>query len=473
MRTDCREEQLAFQGLGRRAVVADFSAGRLSTDAGGLLLLREVAERSGLLQRFAACFADHRAPALIEHTVAELVSQRVLALACGYEDLNDHDVLRDDALLAVAAGKADVTGAQRRRARDRGHALAGKSTLNRWERTPAAATAAARYHKIVYDAAAIEDVFVAAFLAAHPTPPAEVVLDLDATDDPVHGRQEGRFFHGYYRAYCYLPLYIFAGDFLLAAKLRTADGDGAAGAVEEVARIVARLRAAWPAVRIIVRGDSGFARDALMTWCEAHAVDYVLGLARNERLEAAITLELALAEIGCAVAQAPVRLYKDFVYRTRASWTRARRVIGKAEHLPGKANPRFVVTSLPAARWAAAPLYAQLYCARGDMENRIKEQQLGLFADRTSTATMRANQLRLWIASVAYVLVHELRRVGLRGTALAQAQVPTIRTRLLKLGGVVRVSVRRIAVALSGVFPLRRLFVQVLTNLQTAYPLRC
>ena len=297
-------------------------------------------------------------------------------------------MLREDALLAVAAGKADVTGAQRRRARDRGHALAGKSTLNRWERTPAAATAAARYHKIVYDAAAIEDVFVAAFLAAHPTPPAEVVLDLDATDDPVHGRQEGGFFHGYYRAYCYLPLYIFAGDFLLAAKLRTADGEGAAGAVEEVARIVARLRAAWPAVRIIVRGDSGSARDALMTWCEAHAVDYVLGLARNERLEAAITLELALAEIGCAVAQAPVRLYKDFVYRTRASWKRARRVIGKAEHLPGKANPRFVVTSLPAARWAAAPLYAQLYCARGDMENRIKEQQLGLFADRTSTATI-------------------------------------------------------------------------------------
>ena len=473
MRTDCREEQLAFQGLGRRVVVADFSAGRLSTDAGGLLLLREVAARSGLLQRFAACFTDHRDPALIEHTVAELASQRVLGLACGYEDLNDHDVLRDDALLAAAAGKTDVTGTQRRRPRDRGPALAGKSTLNRGVRTPAEAPAAARYHKIVYDAAAIEDVFVAAYLAAHPTPPAEVILDLDATDDPVHGRQEGRFFHGYYRAYCYLPLYIFAGDFLLAAKLRPADGDGAAGAVEEVARIVGRLRAAWPTVRIIVRGDSGFARDALMAWCEAHAVDYVLGLARNDRLEAAITLELALAEIGCAVAQAPVRLYKDFVYQTRASWTRARRVIGKAEHLPGKANPRFIVTSLPAARWAAAPLYEQLYCARGDMENRIKEQQLGLFADRTSTATMRANQLRLWIASVAYVLVHELRRVGLRRTALAQAQVTTIRTRLFKLGGVVRVSVRRIAVALSGVFPLRRLFIQVLTNLQTAYPLRC
>jgi hypothetical protein len=454
-------------------VVADFSAGRLSSEAGGLLLLREVAERSGLLREFAACFTDHRDPRLIEHTVPELVSQRVLALACGYEDLNDHDVLRDDAVLALAAGKADVTGAARPRARDRGHALAGKSTLNRWERTPADATAGARYHKIVYDAAAIEGVFVAAFLAAHATPPAEVVLDLDATDDPVHGHQEGRFFHGYYRAYCYLPLYIFAGDFLLAATLRRADRDGAAGAVEEVARIVGQLRAQWPAVRIIVRGDAGFARDALMTWCEAHAVDYVLGLARNDRLEAAVTLELALAEIGCAVTQAPVRLYKDFGYRTRTSWTRARRVVGKAEHLPGKANPRFVVTSLGPEAWAPAALYAQLYCARGDMENRIKEQQLGLFADRTSTATMRANQLRLWIASVAYVLVHELRRVGLRGTALARAQVTTIRTRLLKLGGIVRLSVRRIVVVLSGVFPLHALYRQALANLQRDYPLRC
>ena len=473
MRTDCTEEQLAFQGLGRRAVVADFSAGRVSSEAGGLLLLREVAARTGVLRQFAACFTDHRAPTLIEHTVEELVSQRVLALACGYEDLNDHDMLRDDALLAAAAGKTDVTGTRRRRAQDRGHALAGKSTLNRWERTPADATAAARYHKIVYDAAAIERVFVDAFLAAHPTPPAEVVLDLDATDDPLHGQQEGRFFHGYYRSYCYLPLYIFAGEFLLAAQLRRADGDGAAGAVETVARLTAALRAQWPGVRIIVRADSGFARDALMAWCEAHAVDYVLGLARNDRLEAAITLELALAEIGCAVTRAPVRLYKDFPYRTRTSWTRARRVIGKAEHLPGKANPRFVVTSLTAAQWPAAPLYETLYCARGDMENRIKEQQLGLFADRTSTATMRANQLRLWIASVAYVLLHELRRVGLRGTALARAQVTTIRLKLLKVGGLVRVSVRRIAVALSGVFPLRRLYVQVLRNLQAGYPLRC
>jgi hypothetical protein len=397
----------------------------------------------------------------------------VLALACGYEDLNDHDVLRDDALLAVAAGKRDATGATRKRARDHGHALAGKSTLNRLEGTPATATATARYKKIVYDGTAIEAWFVEAFLAAHATPPAEIVLDLDATDDPLHGKQEGRFFHGYYRAYCYLPLYIFAGDFLLAAKLRRADGDGAAGAVEEIARMVAQLRGRWPGVRIVVRGDSGFARDALLTWCEAHDVDYVLGLARNARLEAAVSLDLALAEIGCAVTRAPVRLYRELEYRTHDSWTRARRVVAKAEYLPGKANPRFVVTSLPRARWAAAALYEDLYCARGDMENRIKEQQLGLFADRTSTATMRANQLRLWFSSVAYVLVETLRRVGLAGTALARAQVGTIRTRLLKLGALVTVSVRRVVIALSSVFPLQPLFAQALANLQRMDPLRC
>jgi hypothetical protein len=471
--TECREAQLVFQGLGRRTVVADFSAGRLSSDAGGLLLLREVAERSGLLRRFARCFRDHRAPELIEHTVAELLAQRVLAQACGYEDLNDHDVLRDDALLAVAAGKTDPTGAQRRRARDRGHGGAGKSTLNRLEGTPADATATARYKKIVYDGAAIERLFVDAFLDAHPTPPPEIVLDLDATDDPLHGQQEGRFFHGYYRSYCYLPLYIFAGDFLLCAKLRTADGDGAAGAVEEVARIVGQLRARWPAVPIVVRADSGFAREALMAWCEAHGVDFVLGLARNARLEAALTAELAEARAAAEATGAPARVYKDFVYQTRTTWSRSRRVVGKAEQLPGKANPRFIVTSFAPARWAPAALYEDVYCARGDMENRIKEQQLGLFADRTSTATMRSNQLRLWIASVAYVLVHELRRVGLQGTELARAQVGTIRTRLLKVGGLIRLSVRRVAIALSSVFPLQRLFAAALANVQRAYPLRC
>ncbi len=472
VQTDCKAAQCEFQGLGRRQVVARFDGGRLTSDA-GVLLLREVAERTGLLRQFAACFTDHRAPALIEHTVAELVSQRVMALACGYEDLNDHDVLRDDALLAVAAGKTDATGAMRRRARDRGHALAGKSTLNRLERTRGDATAATRYAKIVYDAAAIEGFFVAAFLAAHATPPAEIVLDLDATDDPLHGNQEGRFFHGYYRAYCYLPLYIFCGDFLLGAKLRRADGDGAAGAVEEVARIVAQIRAQWPQVRIVVRGDSGFAREELMVWCEAQAVDYVLGVARNARLERAVADELAQARAQHAATGVPARVYKDFTYQTRTTWVRARRVVGKAEYLPGKANPRFVVTSLPAEHWAPAALYEQLYCARGDMENRIKEQQLGLFADRTSTATMRGNQLRLWVSSVAYVLVETVRRVGLAGTELARAQVGTIRTRLFKLAGLVRVSVRRVTLALSSVFPLQRLFAHALANLQRAFPLRC
>ncbi len=357
-------------------------------------------------------------------------------------------------------------------ARDRGHALAGKSTLNRLERTPAGAGAADRYKKIVYDGAAIEALLVDAFIQAHPRAPAEIVLDLDATDDPLHGHQEGRFFHGYYGCYCYLPLYIFCGDFLLCAKLRTAAHDGAAGAMEEVARIVAQLRASWPQVRITVRGDSGFVREELMSWCEQHGVDFILGLARNSRLEAVISSELAEAEAQCRARGKPVRIFKDFTYQTLKSWSRSRRVVGKAEHLPGKSNPRFVVTSYPIARMAAAPLYEKLYGARGDMENRIKEQQLGLFADRTSTATMRAHQLRLWFAAVAYVLVNELRHTGLRDTDLGRAQGSTIRCRLLKIGARVTVSVRRIVAALSSAFPLQPLFAHVLANLQHAYPLR-
>jgi Transposase DDE domain group 1 len=447
-------------------VVADFDGGRISSD-GGLLLLREVAQRSGLLERFARCFSDYRDPRLIEHQVGELVAQRVLALAQGYEDLNDHDALRDDPLLALAAGKRDLTGAQRVRVRDRGHALAGKSTLNRLERTPAKLKPQERYTKIVYDAAAIEALFIEDFIRAHPRPPKELILDLDATDDPLHGQQEGRFFHGYYGCYCYLPLYIFCGDYLLCAKLRKSDHDGAAGALAEVERIVGQLRAAWPEVSITVRADSGFAREELMKWCEEHQVDYVFGLARNARLEAEVGGELAAAEAQSRASGKPVRVFKDFTYQTRESWSRARRVVGKAEYLTDKANPRFVVTSYATERMAAAPLYEELYCARGDMENRIKEQQLGLFADRTSSATMRANQLRLWFAAVAYVLVNHLRHTGLRDTELARAQVSTIRCRLLKLGARVTVSVRRIVASLSSAFPLQTLFAHVLANLQT------
>jgi hypothetical protein len=469
VQTECKERQLEFQGFGRRQVVADFDGGRISSD-GGLLLLREVAGSSGLLERFGRCFTDYRDSRYIEHTVAELVSQRVLALAQGYEDLNDHDALRDDTLLALAVGKQDLTGAERVRERDRGHALAGKSTLNRLECTPAQLKPQQRYTKIVYDAAAIEGLFTDDFIRAQPQPPEELVLDLDATDDPLHGQQEGRFFHGYYGCYCYLPLYIFCGDYLLCAKLRTAHHDGAAGAVDEVKRIVGQLRAAWPEVSITLRADSGFAREELMKWCEEHQVDFVFGLARNARLEAEISGELAEAEAQSRASGKSARIFKDFTYQTLNSWSRVRRVVGKAEHLPDKSNPRFVVTSYPITRMAAAPLYEELYCARGDMENRIKEQQLGLFADRTSSATMRANQLRLWFAALAYGLLNHLRHGGLRDTELAHAQVSTIRCRLLKIGARVTVSVRRVVASLSSAFPLQGLFARVLANLQRASP---
>ena len=471
VQTDCSAGQLEFQGFGGRQVVAAFDGG-LQTSDSGLLLLREVAAETGLIRRFAACFTDHRCPERIEHTVEELLGQRVLAQAQGYEDLNDHDRLRDDPLLALAAGKGDLTGADRPRTRDRGHALAGSSTLNRLERAPAEATAASRYHKIVYEGQAIEGLFVEHFLDAHERPPSRIVLDLDATDDPLHGEQEGRFFHGYYGHYCYLPLYIFCGSFLLCAKLRPSDIDASAGAVDELKRIVGQIRERWPDVEIWIRADSGFARDAIMAWCEANRVEYVLGLARNARLARAIGAELEQARQEAERTGRSARRFKDFRYRTRKSWSRERRVVGKAEQLRGKANPRFVVTSLARERLHASTLYRKAYCARGDMENRIKEQQLGMFADRTSTATMRGNQLRLWIASLAYTLMDELRRVALRETALAKAQVGTIRTRLLKLSGVVKLSVRRVRIALSSVFPLQAVFERALLNIQRAYPLR-
>jgi hypothetical protein len=428
--------------------------------------LRETAERTGLLKRFAACFHDHRNPALIEHTVEQLIAQRTFGIACGYEDLSDHDTLRDDVLFAVAAGKRDAVGEQRVRRQDRGHALAGKSTLNRLELTPAEADASSRYKKVVYDGEAIDSLFVDLFLDGHKRAPTEIVLDLDATDDPVHGNQEGRFFHGYYGHYCYLPLYIFCGDDLLLARLRKADIDGSAGSLEEVERIVAQIRRRWPKVKITLRADSGFARDALMAWCEANDVDFVFGLARNGRLEKMIEAESELARLEHERTGQPARCFKELRYRTLDSWARERRVVAKAEQLPGKSNPRFIVTSFPVEKIDARSLYEDVYCARGDMENRIKEQQLDMFADRTSSHTMRANQLRLWLSSLAYTLVVQLRRLGLRGTALADAQVGTIRTRLLKVGALVRLSVRRIQISLSSVFPLQRLFQQALANLQ-------
>jgi hypothetical protein len=469
MSTECTPESLHFQEAHGREVVARFDGGTLTSDAGALLL-REVERATGILRQFTACFTDHRDAARVEHSVASLVAQRVYGLALGYEDLNDHDLLRADPLLAVLAGSADPTGATRRSARDTGKPLAGKSTLNRLELTATAVGPTERYKKITVDHAAIDRLFVDLFVQSHATPPTEIILDLDATDDPVHGAQEGRFFHGYYGHYCYLPLYIFAGEHLLCARLRPANGDASAGATEEVARIVAQLRDAWPEVRIIVRADSGFCRDALLTWCETHAVDYVIGLARNARLTALIADELAAMRARCAATDAPARQFAEHTYQTLDSWSTARRVVAKAEALPGldgpKANPRFVVTSLPTTTHDARHLYEDLYCARGDMENRIKEQQLMLFADRTSAGTMRANQLRLTFSSIAYTLLAALRRLGLAGTALARAQCTTIRLTLLKLGARIRVTVRKVWVALATSCPHAALFSRVHANLR-------
>lgn len=467
MTTDCNAQQIEFQGWARRSVVASFDGGTLSSD-GGALLLGEVERRRGIVKRFASCFRDRRHPAFIEHGLEHLISQRVMGLALAYEDLNDHDELRVDPLLATVLGKSDPTGQDRRHKRDKGKPLAGKSTLNRLEW---GAVKQDRYRKIMVDEGAVDRFFVDVYLSAHEQAPTEIVLDLDATDDPLHGQQEGRFFHGYYGGYCYLPLYIFCDKFLLCARLRRANIDASSGSVEEVERIVAQIRQSWPAVRIILRADSGFAREELMAWCESHKVHYVFGLARNQRLQQAIGHELTQAREMFEQTKEASRVFKDLTYRTRKSWSRARRVVGKAEHLKAGPNPRFVVTSLTSAEWTDQKLYEDLYCARGEMENRIKEQQMCLFADRTSTHFEASNQVRLWFSSVAYVLLNELRRLGLKGTDLAQARCDTIRLKLLKIGAQVRVSVRRVWVQMSSAYPNAALFRQVISQLRAGPPL--
>ena len=469
--TECNRKKFHFQGHGRRDVVARFDGGMITSDAGGLLL-REVNETFGVIRQFAACFRDHRDPELIEHPLEQLLAQRVMGIALGYEDLNDHDELRHDPLMALLSGRDDLTGRKRRRERDRGKALAGRNTLNRLELTPVGANSSSRYKKIVARHGDIERFFVDIFLQMHAQPPKEIVLDLDATDDPLHGRQLGRFFHGYYKSYCYLPLYIFCGEFLLCAKLRPSNIDAAAGSVKQLDRIVSQIRWAWPGVRIIIRGDSGFCRENIMRWCEEHDVGFILGLAKNKRLKRAIGQELHEAKQRFQQTGKAARVFKDFTYRTRKSWSRERRVIGKAEHLSKGANPRFVVTSLSAEEVDARTLYEDRYCARGDMENRIKEQQLFLFADRTSAQTMRANQMRLWLSSVAYVLFVAIREFGLKGTELAGAQCNTIRTKLLKIGARVRVTFRKVWLSFSESYPWQRLFRQVLLNLQRIRPMR-
>ena len=454
--TECSQSSFSFGKHFRRQVSARFDGGVISSD-GGALLLREVDRRIKLLPRLAACFEDRRDRRRIEHRVEELVSQRVYALALGYEDLNDHDELRRDPLLALLVGKSDLAGQQRRRERDRGQPLAGKSTLNRLEGTTDGGD---RYKKISWDSAAIDRLLVEVFLEAHPQEPAEVILDIDATDSPLHGQQEGRFFHGYYRHYCYLPLYIFSGEHILCARQRVANQDAAEGSLAELKRIVAQIRGEWPEVKIIVRGDAGFCREELMSWCETNGVEYVLGLVRNERLRSLIDDALDEAARQQQQTGRPARVFREFDYQTLKSWSRARRVVAKAEQLVGKQNPRYVVTSLDAERWPAQALYEQLYCGRGEAENRIKEQ-LSLFADRMSSETLRANQLRLHLSSLAYVLLVGLRRLGLKGTRWARAQTETIRRGLLKIGAQVRVSVRRVQLSLASGYPYEEAFAAV------------
>lgn len=450
--TECIECRLAFASEDKREVVAEFNGGTISSD-GGALLLRETDRRLNLLGRFSRCFLDGRNPALIEHRIEEMLAQRVYGLALGYEDLNDHEQLRHDPLLQVLAGKAEPGR----------EALAGKSTLNRMELgdgTPS------RCKKITFWRDAIDDLLVDVFLEAHSAAPEQIVLDIDTTDFAIHGEQEGRFYHGYYDRYCYLPLYVFAGEHVLCARLRPSNIDPSAGSRKEIERIVKQIRAAWPEVPIVLRGDSGFCREELMAWCEDNQLDYVFGLARNVRLEAIVADSLQEARRQWEQTQQPARVFTEFQHETvSGTWSRKRRVVAKAEHIDGKSNPRFIVTSPPEEAWAVRPLYEDLYCARGDMENRIKEQFV-LFADRVSAASMRANQLRLYLSVMAYALVCGLRRLGLKATHLASAQVGTIRVRLLKIGAQTRVTVRKIWIQMSSSFPLQNLFCQALQQLR-------
>jgi Transposase DDE domain group 1 len=441
--TECTQEWFSFAAHFSRRVEAGFTAGQVSSD-GGALLLRETDRRINLLGRVAACFLDGRSPLLVRHQLSEMLSQRIYGLALGYEDLNDHEQLRTDPLLGLLSGKGKLE-----------KPLAGKSTLNRLELVGRTG----RYHKIGYSAESIDRLLVDLYLESQATPPDEIVLDLDATDIPLYGHQPERFFHGYYDNYCYLPLYIFAGDQLLCARLRPANQDGAAGSLEEVKRIVGQLRQRWPEVKIVLRADSGFCREELMAWCEQNHTDYVFGLARNQRLRRIIGREMHQAQMLHQSTGKAVRLFTQFSYQTRKSWSGSRRVVAKAEYLDKGENPRFVVTSLSEQQWTAQDLYEKFYCARGEMENRIKEQMC-LFADRLSTDEMKGNQLRLYFSALAYTLVEALRRLGLKDTEWAQAQVDTIRLKLFKIGAIVRISVRRILLQMSSAYPWKDIYAQ-------------
>jgi hypothetical protein len=449
--TECNQSGFGFEASGKREIVARFDGGTISSD-GGAFLLRQTDRRLNLLPRLSDCFLDGRNQHLIEHTVAEMLAQRVYGIALGYEDLNDHEQLRKDPVFGILAGREEPDTP-----------LAGKSTLNRMEM---GAGTKDRYKKITFWKDAIDELLVKVFVESHGNAPAEIVLDVDTTDLPLHGKQEGRFFHGYYDNYCYLPLYIFSRDHLLCSRLREANHDAAFGCLAEIKKIVEQIRMSWPEVKIVLRGDSGFCRNELMNWCEAQGVDFVFGLARNQRLRKIIGAEMHEATESWNRTGKPARVFTEFEYRTKKTkkggWDRERRVVAKAEHIDGKENPRFVVTSLTDE---SRKLYEEIYCARGDMENRIKEQ-FSLFADRVSAETMRANQMRLYLSAMAYVLVSGLRRLGLKGTELAEAQVSTIRTRLLKIGAQIRVTVRKVWVSMASSYPWQNLYQEVWQNLR-------
>jgi hypothetical protein len=452
--TECNQSGFGFEAFGKREIIARFDGGTISSD-GGAFLLRETDKRLNLLPRLAACFLDGRNQNQVEHSILEMLSQRIYGLALGYEDINDHEQLRKDPVFGILAGREELDVP-----------LAGKSTLNRMELGTGIND---RYKKITFWKDALDELLVTMFLESHREAPVEIVLDVDTTDLPLHGKQEGRFFHGYYDSYCYLPLYVFCGGHVLCARLREANHDASFGCLQEIQRIVARIRTAWPEVKIVLRGDSGFCRNELMSWCEGHQVHFVFGLPRNRRLRGVIGQQMREATQQWNRTGRPARVFTEFEYSTKKTkkggWDCQRRVVAKAEHIEGKENPRFVVTSLRSEEWAGQALYEELYCARGDMENRIKEQ-FSLFADRVSAETMRANQMRLYLSAMAYVLVSGLRRLGLKGTELVQAQVSTIRTKLLKIGAQIRVTVRKVWVSMASGYPWQDLYQQVWTNLR-------
>ncbi|MCJ7691074.1 MAG: IS1380 family transposase [Clostridiaceae bacterium] len=470
MKTECKSNQIKFQDLGLKNVIASFDGGNITSDAGALIL-REIDRVNNFIKDFSSCFSDYRNQELIEHKLDELLKQRIFGICLGYEDLNDHDELRHDPLLATICEKNDPLGNERKNKNDKGKALAGKSTLNRLELSPTGDLSEQRYKKINADFDKIENYFTYKFLQTYPTIPSEIIIDVDTTDDLIHGNQEGKYFHGYYGNYCYLPLYIFCENYLLAAKLRPCNIDASQGTKKELERIISQIRQKWPNVQIIIRGDAGFCRDKIMSWCEENHVDYIFGLAKNNRLLKKMYKAMKKARAKHYKTGVSARYFKDFKYKPLKTWAKSRRVVGKAEHLKKGENPRFVVTSLSKEYLKAKKLYEKLYCSRGDMENRIKEQQLYLFADRTSTATMRANQLRLWFSCLAYLILNEIRNVGLKGTKFEKYQCNNIRLKILKIGAEVKVSVRRVYVSLSESYPYKNIFYPITSNIKRKYPL--